>query len=250
MNKRILLIGDSNSFMVKAIANSLKSSGYEVVLSGVHKQDIEAISDKPDTVLFYLENVQFMADGLIYYREHTLPEDVRIVLIGADDDLQEAYFRIPKGRVTAEIKRPVNIKKLGEQIDGIFSQSIVDKKKILVIDDDGTMLRTLRQWLSEKYTVYMNNSGNSALTFLQTNSVDLILLDYEMPIMNGPMFYEKMKENPETSDIPIMFLTAKSDKDSVMTGVALHPENYLLKTMGPEELITAIDNFFKKREQA
>nr|MCR5100441.1 response regulator [Butyrivibrio sp.] len=80
--------------------------------------------------------------------------------------------------------------------------------------------------------------------FLAKNMVDLILLDYEMPVTNGPQVLEMLRSEPSTSTIPVMFLTAKGDKESVLKVVALKPEKYLLKTMPPAELISTIDEFF------
>ena len=124
----------------------------------------------------------------------------------------------------------------------------LQKKKILVVDDDGTMLRTIKSWLSEKYQVFMVNSGMAAITFLAKNEVDLILLDYEMPVTTGPQVLKMLRSEPSTSDIPVMFLTVKSDKESVMQVIDLKPEKYLLKTMPPAELIANIDDFFEKRK--
>ena len=117
-----------------------------------------------------------------------------------------------------------------------------------MVDDDGTMLRTIKTWLSEKYQVFMANSGMSAITFLAKNPVDLILLDYEMPITTGPKVLEMLRSEVATSNIPVMFLTNKSEKESVMQVLALKPEKYLLKTMPPEELIASIDEFFEKQK--
>ncbi|MCR5784897.1 MAG: response regulator [Eubacterium sp.] len=249
MGRRLLLVGDTKSFMVKAIVNSLKSSGYDVVTCGPHRSNIEAVMDRPKIVLFYLDDVPSIEDGLIYFKENTTNDDTVLLLIGAEMDLQEAYFRIPKNRITATVIRPVNIKVLSKQLERIFAEKSSrpqkDKKEILVVDDDGTMLRTIKTWLSKKYDVYMCNSGPAAIKFLDDKIVDLILLDFEMPGMNGPQVLEVLRTDPDTNGIPVMFLTAKSDKDSVMTGISLHPENYLLKTMNPEDLIKTVDDFFE-----
>jgi CheY-like chemotaxis protein len=74
--------------------------------------------------------------------------------------------------------------------------------------------------------------------------VDLILLDYEMPVISGPQVFQMLREDPDTKDIPVMFLTVKSDKESVMKVLSLKPTNYLLKTRPPKELVATIDEFF------
>ena len=115
---------------------------------------------------------------------------------------------------------------------------------MLIIDDDGAMLRMMRTWLSVKYHVYMASSGKIAMSFLMQNPVDLILLDYEMPVMSGPDVLKEIRETPAIKDIPVIFLTAKDDKESVMKVISLKPAKYLLKSMPKEKLIGAIDDFF------
>ncbi len=94
----------------------------------------------------------------------------------------------------------------------------------------------------------MVTSGMNAIQFLAKNEVDLVLLDYEMPVTSGPQVLEMMKSEPQTASIPVMFLTAKGDKESVMSVLALKPEKYLLKTLKQDELIANIDEFFAKQK--
>ena len=119
------------------------------------------------------------------------------------------------------------------------------KKKILVVDDDGIMLRSMNNWLSKKYDVYLANSGLNAISLLAQKHVDLILLDYEMPVASGLQVFEMIKAEPKTAGIPVIFLTAKDDKETVMKVLAAKPEKYLLKTMEPEALVKSVDDFFK-----
>ena len=87
----------------------------------------------------------------------------------------------------------------------------------------------------------------NAITFLATNKVDLIFLDYEMPVISGAKVLEMIRSEVSTQDIPVMFLTAKNDRESVMQVLSLKPEKYLLKTMAPEEWMQNIDEFFEKK---
>ena len=86
------------------------------------------------------------------------------------------------------------------------------------------MLRSFKAMLDSKYRVYIANSGINAFTFLGKTPVELILLDYEMPVASGPQVLEMIRSEPSMADIPVMFLTAKSDRESVMKVVNLHPE--------------------------
>ena len=120
------------------------------------------------------------------------------------------------------------------------------KKKILIVDDDPTYIGVIRDWLRGKYRVSMANSGLRALTWLANNPVDLVLLDHEMPVTSGPKVLEMMRSEECTRDIPVIFLTGKSDRTSVMQAVEHKPEGYLLKTISREKLLEELDMFFRK----
>ena len=90
----------------------------------------------------------------------------------------------------------------------------------------------------------MVGSGLQALKFLGKNKVDLILLDHEMPVTSGPKVLEMLRSDDETKDIPVMFLTGKSDKESVMEVVSLKPEGYFLKNITREELLEKLNEYF------
>ena len=123
-----------------------------------------------------------------------------------------------------------------------------NKKKVLVVDDSGAMLRNVKGWLEEKYQVILANSGAMAIKYLATNRPDLVLLDYEMPVVDGKQVLEMIRTETSFADIPVIFLTSKGDKESVMKVMALKPEGYLLKTLSPQEIVKAVDDFFEKRK--
>ena len=250
MEKKILLIGDGKSFMVTSIAKELRAEGFEVILTSSDVTDIEHLQDKPNVYLIYVDDLDKMMELFVYLRDKIVENDISVSVIGSPDEIEKIYNTTSKGKIAAVFERPVNVKELALEMHKVIEDEEIrlQKKKILVVDDDGTMLRTIKTWLSEKYQVFMANSGMSAITFLAKNPVDLILLDYEMPITTGPKVLEMLRSEVGTSNIPVMFLTNKSDKESVMQVLSLKPEKYLLKTMPPEELIASIDEFFEKQK--
>ena len=100
--------------------------------------------------------------------------------------------------------------------------------------------------MEDSYEVILVNSCAMAIKYLTLNRPDLILLDYEMPIVDGSQVMQMLREDPEFQHIPIIFLTGKNDAETVKNVMALKPEGYLLKSMNPHKLHQAIDNFFKK----
>lgn len=118
------------------------------------------------------------------------------------------------------------------------------KKIILVVDDCGAMLRNVKAWLEDDYQVVLANSGMMAMKYLGANRPNLVLLDYEMPVMNGKQVLEKIRSDRTLNDIPVIFLTNKDDEESMKNVQELNPAGYLLKTMEPSEIVQKVDDFF------
>lgn len=122
-----------------------------------------------------------------------------------------------------------------------------EKKRVLVVDDEAIMLRSVKVWLGDDFEVSLVNSGETAIDFLTKHPVDLVLLDYRMPGMTGPDVLQALRQNELTRRIPVIFLSGKNDKESIMQVMSLKPNGYILKTMKPEEIKAAVVNFFTTR---
>ena len=84
-------------------------------------------------------------------------------------------------------------------------------------------------------------NGKNALKFLEKQKVDLILLDYMMPEMDGPDVYKLIREDEELQDIPVVFLTGVKEKETVVkTLVELKPQGYVVKPAKKSELVAKI----------
>ena len=105
----------------------------------------------------------------------------------------------------------------------VLSQTVPSKRNPFV------EVNYLKDRAQDSY-VGMAANGVQAISYLTKNSVDLVLMDYEMPGANGPQVLSMLKTGSETGHIPVMFLTGKGDRESVPSVVGLHPEDYLLKT--------------------
>ena len=116
----------------------------------------------------------------------------------------------------------------------------VEIKHILVIDDDLMMLRLVKAELKDRYNVATAVSGKIGLKFLERRTTDLILLDYEMPEENGAEVLEKLRANPMTRNIPVVFLTGMNNREKIKELVAMKPQGYLLKPIKCEQLVETI----------
>lgn len=120
------------------------------------------------------------------------------------------------------------------------------KKKILVVDDAPLMLRNLKNMLDQKYDVVLATSGKQALHIMPEEKPDLVLLDYEMPEMDGNAVFEAMLQDPETKEIPVLFLTSNSKKSTILSILKSKPAGYILKPAEQNNLLDTIQKILKK----
>lgn len=114
------------------------------------------------------------------------------------------------------------------------------RKHVLVVDDDVRMLRLIKKYLEADYDVATAVNGKVALKFLETRHTDLILLDYEMPLEDGPSVLEKIRQNSEHKNLPVIFLTGVSSKEKIQEVLQLRPQGYLLKPINRQKLLLTI----------
>ena len=116
----------------------------------------------------------------------------------------------------------------------------VRRKHILVVDDDVRMLRVIKEHLRKSYDVATAINGKLALKFLENKQTDLILLDYVMPEEDGPAVLRKIHDNPDTQDLPVVFLTGMTDRSKIQEALSEKPQGYLLKPIDREKLIDTV----------
>ena len=121
---------------------------------------------------------------------------------------------------------------------------MADRKRVLVVDDDTEQLLNIKEQLEGFYDVTVVKSGEAAIKYLIKHTPDLILLDYDMPVTDGPQVLKMIHGEPGSSDIPVMFLTGRSDKKSIMKVLSLKPAGYLLKSIDRNTLLETLDNYF------
>lgn len=115
------------------------------------------------------------------------------------------------------------------------------RHRILVIDDSTIVHRTIKSFLDVKYEVATAINGKVAMRYLKSKAVSLILLDYEMPNINGPELLVKIREYPDLTNIPVIFLTCINDVEKIQKALALKPQGYLLKPVEKDALIKKIN---------
>ncbi len=115
--------------------------------------------------------------------------------------------------------------------------------KILIVDDVANNIQVIMNTLKEEgYNFSFATNGKQALELAKLNHFDLILLDIMMPGIDGFEVCKQMKENPKLKDIPIIFLSAKSDIDSIKQGFQAGGVDYIAKPFHADELLSRVKN--------
>lgn len=246
----ILVFTEIRSYLNISLEEQLKELEYNVINVGTGINEINEIKENITAVLIYLEeDLLKKQQSLVFLRDKALQNDTPIFVIGDINELAEIRAIVPKQLLKKEFQRPIDVKEVVGQIDEYIKlYGNHTKKKVLVVDDSGAMLRNVKGWLEERYQVILANSGTMAIKYLSTNRPDLVLLDYEMPVLSGKQVLEMIRSESEFSDIPVMFLTSKNDKESIQQVLSLKPEGYILKTTSPEQIVQMIDEFFQKQK--
>ena len=189
-------------------------------------------------------------DLFVYLKDICSEDEKMISIIGYSPEIAEVETIVSSNLVALRVERPFDMKVMVSNMEKLREADEERKmgKHILLIDDDLAYLKMVQGWLAPQYRVTIAKSGMQAITYIANHVPDLILLDYEMPITSGPQVMEMIRSEPNSEGIPIIFLTGKSDKESVMSVMALKPQGYMLKSMPKEEILKTIDNFFKTRK--
>lgn len=255
--KKILLIGRLNG-AIKEI-NQLLAQHFYVQLCSENANTVEGMMKivNPDLVLISLVGAYDMDTSIFCILKEQYTQ-TPVLTIGTREQTNQ-FFKYYENNQFENLIRPIENAMI---IDAVFrrlkwkeneaKQHIVEekketikKKRILVVDDNGTALRTIKVMLEEYYEVAVAISGAQAMTSIGKQHPDLILLDYEMPICDGKMTLEMIRADKDMKDIPVIFLTAVNDRENIEAVLRLKPAGYLLKPPIKKRLIAEIDKVLK-----
>ncbi len=115
------------------------------------------------------------------------------------------------------------------------------KRRILAIDDSAIALKQLQNILEKKFEFEGVTSGLAGLKRLDSTQFDLVLLDIEMPVMDGFATLTSIRQREELKDLPIIILTGTRHKDKVIKGITSGVHGYIVKPADAEQLIAKIE---------
>ncbi len=243
----MIFTGEKESFISRVLKKKATEAGADCVFVPWTINEMSRNINDATLITLFMEDDERPDPGFTHYLSDMMEEKgLKIILVGEQLDVDAVAGQLSQDLVYKCFPRPVDNTEFAATVKEFFTRAASGefRKSIMIVDDDPQYLTTIREWLKEKYKVYMANSGLQAIKMLGKSKVDLILLDHEMPVTSGPQVLEMLRSDSDTRDIPVMFLTGKGDKDSVMAVVALKPEGYFLKGIQKEELLEKLGEYF------
>ncbi len=248
---KLLILGEKESFIIRVLLNKLKDAGIDAVFTTPELAKINAHWEEVYLITFYMEKDEDLSDEVkTFLIDRMEDDDLQLILIGETVDTNRMKNDIPASLIHKVMPRPLDYDAYIDCVNTFTQKAAAGdlKKSLLIIDDDPNYMSLVREWLKDSYKVSMATSGMRGIKWLASNTVDLILLDYEMPVTDGPQVLEMLRQDDETAKIPVFFLTGRDDKESVVKVLDLKPDGYILKTVTRDELLNKLKLFFIPKE--
>lgn len=255
--KKVLLIGELNqtvstvnNFLQNKFQTQMCMDSLEMVKGMIRVYE-------PEMAVICLVGVGELDNKILDYFAHRR-RNVPVLLIGTPDECKyfqkyydsEQFDFLTRPTTLSELMgKCSSILKLEEEQEDLQATEEAEvKKRILVVDDSGILLRSVKTMLADQYEVAVATDGKKAIERAKRRKPDLILLDYEMPIMDGKETLEELRKDEELKDIPVIFLTSVADRDSIAPVLKLKPEGYLLKPIDQKRMFETIESVLTERE--
>ena len=252
-NKNVVTVMFQNSVVVKGIEKKLAELGYNVssIVNDFERVKIVA----PGTALFVLYLPSDVLDdkakiaSLNHIVEYVKEAGKNMLVIGEVKYHTDIQRLVPDIKMFDWVNRPIDMDKFRSIVENAMENKTEDRKKrILIVDDDPSYAKMVREWIKDVYKVDVVTAGMQAISFLlkvpEDDKVDLILLDYEMPVVDGPQVLQMLRQDPATMHIPVIFLTGIGTKEAVSRVMALKPDGYILKSTTRADILGYIGSKF------
>ncbi len=252
---KILLIGEINETLQSI--NECLMPYFQIQMCSENAKNVKDMIRilRPALLIFNVQD----ADGDVMDVFEALDikyDHISMLVIGTKDMEQKLQPALERFRNVSMIYRPLKSKDVLNMCFSILHMEMPVqketlkgaevKKSILIIDDNALVLRNLKSILEKEYKVMLANSGEKGLEFIKTKNPDVILLDYDMPGMNGLEVFEKIREDESINKIPVVFLTSVAERELILKVLRNRPDGYILKPPSREKIVEVINEALNK----
>ncbi|WP_051656717.1 response regulator [Butyrivibrio sp. AE3004] len=275
-DRKVVFLMEKSSIVIKGLEKRLNAEHIQTISLVENFDKIE--EHVKDTGVYVVYNPMDILDAKNGHKQMVLIKDQikdckgRIIFIGEAGDKETLTKEYPELYVHTWLDRPVDpdvfVTTVDEELKDyekrlerdaredieLSEDEVMDpdmgfapprddgRKKILIVDDDASYAKMVKSWIKDRYKTDVVTAGMQAISFLLKKPVDLILLDYEMPVVDGPQVLQMLRQEPATKDIPVVFLTGVSTREGVQRVMELKPAGYILKSTTSENLIMFLDD--------
>jgi DNA-binding response OmpR family regulator len=244
----VLVIDDSLTYR-EALKRGLEEAGYHVLTAASGEEGLRSAAHaRPNAII--VDGFMPGIDGATVVRQIRQDSALRktpCILLTASEDRgdelkaldagADAYVRKDDDSDVILARLAAILRIAGSPLSFDATSSLLGPKKILAVDDSLTYLNALSDQLrQEGYEVVAARSGNEALELLAVQSVDCILLDLVMPGMSGHDTCRRIKGSAQWRDIPLLILTAREERESMIEGINAGADDYIAKSNDPAVL--------------
>lgn len=122
------------------------------------------------------------------------------------------------------------------------------KKLVVAVDDSGIILKMIGKVLGDRYDFHAFSNGRRALSFLQDRTPDVIILDIDMPEMDGYEMLKRIRQKEYLGNVPVIFLTSNADKKHVVKAIEGGANDYVIKPIDEDILLDKVRSLIKDDE--
>lgn len=251
--KKVLLIGELNE-VVRSL-NECLAEEFQVQLCTIQLENVQGMVKitKPELVVYCEIGVEAVDNAILQWMQEKHAK-IPVLIITAVENFRK-YKTFLESSQFDKLFRPVMKSDLLDKCRRILNlggaewqnHTGFEPKKILIVDDSPLLLRNMKTILQDEYTVFLATSGEQALQMIPRKEPDLILLDYEMPGMDGKATFEAILADEFGKNIPVIFLTSKAEKEHVYAILKSNPDGYILKPASKAKLLDTIEEVLRKK---
>jgi len=253
--KKVFFVGKFNT--VYEDINNYLSGFYniQICVDNIELMKSMLKLNRPDIVIISLIGLTEESEDILNEFKHHY-SDIPVICIGTESEQMHFKDFLSVDQFTM-LTRPISNELIKEEIDALFDkfETALDetndtaemaeekdrKKCIMFIDDDYVQLRMFYEMFKKDYDVLAASSAMKALTMFGKRVPDIIFLDYDMPVCDGKMAMQMIRELDEAKDVPIVFLTGVRDAEHIQAVIELRPAGYLLKPASEDMIIAEIE---------
>lgn len=236
--KKVLFVGQFNILFQDISAFLTRFFNVQICEAKIFLDSNVLSVSKPDVILLDLLGMGDERDDIFYELRNNHMDTPLLCLKTAEEEVSPEMvvgikkiksLKLPAGneRITEVISEMLGFRY--DRSSGTLIETSYSRKCVLAIDDNEIQLRMLNEMLKAEYDVMLANSAVKALTMIGKRVPDIILLDYDMPMCDGRMALQMIRELDEAKDVPVIFLTGVKAASNIKAVLDMHPEGYLLK---------------------